>query len=95
MTEEHHGPHLVALKIKPKAGAQKALDEMKEDWAEAEKLRRHEADWAFILSKPPRITQALIEYVRTADLLRCAKMAGVSPVEFDRIRERANIMSHL
>lgn len=95
MTEEGHGPYLVALKIKPKAGAEGALEEMRAGWAEAEKLRRQEADWDFILSQPPRITQALIEYVRTADLLRCAKMSGLSPGEFDRIRERAGIMSHL
>jgi len=92
---ESRKPYMVALKVKPKAGAEENLEEMRIDWAEAEKLRRQEADWAFILSQPPRITQALMEYVRAADLLRCAKTAGLSPGEFDRLRERASIMSHL
>lgn len=79
------------LRVKEDSISQGKVREILEEEEEARKNRVREADWYFISSQQQKIASALLELVKTGDLLRCAKMAEVSPLELDKLRERAGI----
>jgi len=81
-----------SLKVSVKPGARDAIEALKRRLSEAAEIRRREADWSFIMSQPPRIARALIHLIETGDLLASARIAGMNPVEFDYLREKARIM---
>jgi len=81
-----------SLKVSVKPGARNVIEVLKRRVSEAAEVRRREADWSFIISQPPRIAKALMHLIETGDLLASAKIAGMNPVEFDYLRERARIM---
>ncbi len=75
---------------KPQENPQR-LSELLEEEEEARRLREKAADWEFINKQPPKVREALILYVRTGDLWRASKLAGLKLEEFDELRERAKI----
>jgi len=81
-----------SLKVSVRPGARSAIEALKRRLSEAAEVRRREADWSFIMSQPPQIAKALIHLIETGDLLASAKIAGMNPIEFDYLRERARIM---
>ncbi|RLG51055.1 MAG: hypothetical protein DRN96_06185 [Thermoproteota archaeon] len=61
----------------------------------AREVRRRMADWSFIERQPPRIKAALIYYVKTGDLRRAQRIAGLKLEEFIDLIKRAGIPTGL
>jgi len=81
-----------SLKVSVRPDARDAIEALKRRLSEAAEIRRREADWSFIMSQPPRIAKALMHLIETGDLLASARIAGMNPIEFDYLREKARIM---
>ena len=62
---------------------------------EAKEIRRRMADWSFIERQPPRIKAALVYYVKTGDLRRAQRIAGLKLEEFIDLIKRAGIPTGL
>ena len=81
-----------SLKVTVRPNARDVIEALKRKMAKAAEIRRREADWSFIVSQPPRVAKALVHLIETGDLLASAMIAGMNPVEFDYLREKARIM---
>jgi hypothetical protein len=79
------------LKLRKDLNAEKIMEDILLEEEEAKEKRLEETDWTFIFNQPQKLAYALIELVKDGDLLRCAKIAEMSPLEFDKIRVKAKI----
>ncbi|MFQ6072957.1 MAG: hypothetical protein ACE5KT_09700 [Methanosarcinales archaeon] len=79
------------LEIRREKEAKEKIKEILEEDEEARNHRVKEVDWDFVFSPSSKVARALIELVVTGDLLRCARIAKMSPLEFDKLREEAKI----
>jgi len=71
------------------------LSELRKLELEAREIRRRMADWSFIERQPPRIKTALVYYVKTGDLRRAQRIAGLKLEEFIDLIKRAGIPTGL
>jgi len=71
------------------------LSELRKLELEAREIRRRMADWSFIERQPPRIKAALVYYVKTGDLRRAQRIAGLKLEEFIDLIKRAGIPTGL
>jgi hypothetical protein len=70
---------------------EKKLEKWRKLEEEAREIRRKEANWSFIESRPPRVKAALIYYIETGDIRTSAKLAGMDLEDFRNLLRKASI----